>query len=190
MVAVAALGLFVVAQQPANEISTSYVVATSDIAPGTRVTADMVGLQRIDLPSSVAAQAFGPDAEQSVLGAVTVSAIRSGELLQSSDVRPSDADAPLETRYEISFEIDATRALDGALRAGESVDLIATKGAGPTAETHRIQQDVVVLAVSTQSQSLTGDQLVLTVGLATPEDAVAVASAIDTGQVTVVRAAS
>ncbi|MDG2111467.1 MAG: SAF domain-containing protein [Actinomycetota bacterium] len=135
LVAIAGLGLFAAYQRSEAQPTTSYVVATVDIAPGTTVTLDMVGLQNFELPASVAAGAFGANADDELLGSVAVGPIAAGEILQRAALRPGGEGGDAPAPYEQSFELESSRALNGDLRAGEYVDVVATVGSGSAATT-------------------------------------------------------
>ena len=117
LVAVAALGLYATVRSAGAPPQTSYVVARAAIAPGTTLTADLLGAQRVDLPDSLAAATFSIDQDELVLGAVAVEPIAAGDLVHRSDV--ADADRAELAPFEMSFRIDADRAVAGSLRAGD-----------------------------------------------------------------------
>jgi Flp pilus assembly protein CpaB len=185
----AGIGIYSAYQGADDVPTTQFVVARSDIAPGTVVTNEHVGLVAMSLPDLQSSQAFNGTEDGLVLGSVAIQAVGGGELLQRSDLRVGPAsDAAAST--EISFEIDTARALNGKLQAGEHVDLIATFGSGLTATTEQVLSGVRVVAVDRESNSsLATDQIVITLALDRSADAVAVARAIDTGKLTLVRAA-
>ncbi len=187
LVALAALALYSLAIRSDSEPTTSYVVAVVDIAPGATITADMLGLQPIDLPVSVTGSVFSPLDEDLVLGGVAVAPITQGAIVPRAAVRGPDQITAALT--EISFEIAAPRALNGRLRAGERVDLLVTVGNGAEATTQRLLDGVLVTAIHDGSDIALGvDDIVVTVALAEPDEAVALVNAVDTGRVTLVRA--
>jgi Flp pilus assembly protein CpaB len=150
------------------------------------VTADMVGFQPMGLPEAVATGAFGEGSEDEVLGSVAIGPVGAGELLQRSSVRA--AGTVDRSPYEVSFQIDAARALNGALRPGERVDVIATTGVGSTAVTERILDDAIVIGVGAPpSASLVTSDVVVTVALDDADAVLRLSTAADTGQLTLVR---
>ena len=188
LVAIAGLGLFAAFQQTNNPPDTLYVVARTNIAPGTVLTADLIGAQRIELPSTVADAAFGSSAEALVLGSVTIEAIGAGELVQRSDIRAGDGTATL-TPFEMSFRIDADRAVDGSLRPGERIDVLATLGTCASAPTEVVEHNVLITNISRSADSsLAGERQVITVALDRTEQVVAITSAADKGKLTLIRA--
>lgn len=186
LVAVAALGLYASVRSAGAPPQTSYVVARAAIAPGTTLTADLLGAQRMDLPDSLAAATFSIDQDELVLGAVAVEPIAAGDLVHRSDV--DDADRAELAPFEMSFRIDADRAVAGSLRAGDLVDVIATSGLGGDALTETILREVLVLEVrQAGDSSLAGDRQVVTVALDLPGHAERLVHAVDEGTLTLVR---
>lgn len=187
LVALAAMGIFAAYQGAGDDAPLSYVVATADIAPGQTITAAVVGRQPIELPESVAIGAFGPGTDDEIIGSVAVGPVSAGELVQRSSLRPGGT-SERDAGHEVSFEISASRALNGSLQAGELVDVVATIGSGSTATTERILRRELVVAIGAPLQAALGvDTIVVTVALDDADDAVALAAAVDTGRVTVVR---
>ena len=191
LVAVAALGLFATARRSNSAPATRFVVATTDIAPGTRITAGMVGLQAVELPASLSQAAFGPSEDLDVLGGIAIGPIGVGELLQRSTIRSGASGAGAAQRpYEVSFEVESSRALNGGLRPGESVDVVATVGTGTSAATSLILSATLVVAVDEpHTAALVSDSVVVTLALDDSAAVVQLTAAVDSGQVTLVRAA-
>ncbi len=173
--------------------STQYVVAVADIAPGTVITSDHVGLQAIDLPGGVAVAAFAPERGNDVLGAVAVNFVGAGELVATSDVRPILGDpllaSAVESRYELSIEIDLARALNGQMLPGELVDIVTTSGTGASAATRRIAVDAQVLAISEIGEAGLGlGAVAVTLAVPSPDIVLEIVAANDQGVLTLVRA--
>ncbi len=187
LVALAAIGLFSAFQNANAGPETRYVVTLGSIAPGTILTAEHLGTQAMELPESVGLRSFTLDEETDLLGAVTTQAIGAGELVQLSDVRSGNG-ASSVAQFEVSFRVNADRAVDGSLRAGETIDIIATLGTGQTAPTQLVLPQVLLLHVSRSDEpGLAGQQQVITVALDDREHALAIAAAADKGQLTLVR---
>ena len=186
LVAVAALGLYAAVRSTKAPPTTLYVVAREPIAPGTVIGTEHVGAQRMELPSSLAEAAFTSFDDDLVIGSVAIEAVASGELVQRSDVRPIAAGDT--TPFEMSFRIDADRAVAGSLRAGERVDVLATRGNSADAPTEVVERNLVVIAIERAGDSsLAGERQVITVALDTSSQAIALAGAVDTATVTLVR---
>ena len=187
LVALAAIGLFSAFQSANADPDTRYVVARSAIAPGTILTAEHLGSQAMDLPDSLSQRTFSLGEQSDLLGAVTTQAIGAGELVQVSDVRDSNGAVEL-AEFELSFRVNADRAVDGSLRAGETIDIIATLGTGQAAPTQLVLPQILVLKVSRSDEpGLAGQQQVITVALDDRDHALAIAAAADKGQLTLVR---
>ncbi|MCB0991207.1 MAG: RcpC/CpaB family pilus assembly protein [Acidimicrobiales bacterium] len=188
LVALSGLGLFVAFERANTAPTTLYLVAREPIAPGTVLSPDLVGGQRMDLPTGLDAVAFTTADDDLVLGSVTLEAIGAGELIQASDIRPLDEGADAMTPYEMSFRIEADRAVDGTLRAGERIDVYATVGTGPSASTELIDADVLVVSVNRSNDSgLATARQVVTVALDNTDQVLALTSAADRGTLTLVR---
>ena len=165
---------------------TSFVVARQPIAIGHRIEAADLREERIELPASVAAQAF-PSTSQ-VVGSVALSALTEGQLVARSATRPLSANADPGAR-EFSFAVDRERALNGDLRKGEHIDLLATSGTGADAVTDVIARDVTIVAIGDQGKGNlgSGGKIVITVALISPDLLTRVAHASQVAAVTVVR---
>lgn len=163
---------------------TSYVVTTQAIAPGSRLTgADLTTLPMV-LPRSLASQlAFTTPA--TLVGTVAVAPMRPGQLVQASEVvRASGA----PWRREMSLSLEAARALDGSLSPGDTVDVLATYGTGSAAFTDLVVQAATVTAVRSTSGGIGGNATVtVTLSLKDSQSALALAEAINAGQIVLVR---
>lgn len=181
LVAVAAVGTFAVAAGAGDERRVGYVVARDDLAVGRRITADDLALAPIDAPPFVAERAFRRTDD--VVGAVVVGPVARGELVQAGSVL---RDAP-EGR-QVSFPVEAARALDGNLQPGEAVDVLVTYGTGEHAKTAVVARRARVVRLRRPSGTLSdGRTVVVTVAVDTDDQAAAVAHAAGAGTVTIVR---
>ncbi|MCP3936091.1 MAG: hypothetical protein GY708_12050 [Actinomycetia bacterium] len=187
LVALAGLGLFIAFNQANTPPTTLYLVAREPIAPGTVLTTDLVGGQRMELPDSLASGAFTTTDDNFVLGSVALEAVAAGELIQRSDIRATESSTDLAP-FEMSFRVEADRAVNGTLRPGEHIDILATVGSGAGAPTDLIDSDVMVIDVSKSGDSgLAGNRQVITIALDTTEQVLAITSAADKGTLTLVR---
>ncbi len=184
LVALSALGIFAAYTSATAGPKTAYVVARSDIAVGTRLTADDLTLLPMSLPDVVAGSAVF-DAEEPLVGATTIGPIRRGEIVQAGDVVKKRSGAE---ELEISFAIDSSRALAGTLHAGERVDVLATFGGGGETYTVMVVRQARVLETSRDGNALAdGDAEVIRLALTSSEEALALSHAINAGEVTLVR---
>lgn len=187
LVAIAAVGLFSAFQSASSEPETRYVVARADIGPGTVLAAEHLATQPMELPDSLSSRVFALGEEGELLGAVTTQAIGAGELVQISDVRAGNGAATVAA-FEASFSVDAARAVDGTIRAGETIDIIATLGTGQTAPTQLVVRSILVLDVNRSDESgFAARRQVITVALEDRDHALSIAAAADKGQLTLVR---
>ncbi len=186
LVAISALGLFTAFGAAGAEPTRSFVVARRDLAPGTVIGPGDVGLQEMDLPPEVAERSFDDDRAEAVLGQVTSGRITAGQLLAVSDL--DEGDTGSRPPLEISLELDADRAVDGGLSPGDVVHVVATMGSGREAVTSVILRDVTVMAIARSGDpGLASFRQVVTLALDRTDEAVALAAAADTGEVTLVR---
>src|SRR5204862_4726952 len=97
-------------------------------------------------------------------GATVLGPLDRGELVQQSNVTADDGGSP-----RVSFSIESSRALNGAVRKGDRIDLLATYGgSGGDAYTMVVANHVQVAAVSSTSGGLGGGHtIVLTPSLPT-----------------------
>jgi Flp pilus assembly protein CpaB len=186
LVAVAALGVFAAyagAQQPPR---TTVVVATTSLPAGHRLSPSDLRTVQVDLPAGTASSTYA--SVDDLVGAVTLAPLDAEELVQRSAVLAADADAP--PVHEFSFPLERERAVDGDLRPGERVDLLATYGTGSDAYTVVLARGAVVSAVDDASSgSLTSSgSLVLTLALGSADEVLDVAHASQVASLTVVRA--
>lgn len=184
LVALAAVGIFAAYTSATAETRGRYVVARHDLPLGHRLAESDLGTLLADLPPQVGARSYRTAAQ--LVGAVVVGPVAKGELVQSSDVL-SGRDGPLDR--QISFPIDSARAVDGQLRQGELVDVLATYGTGADGYTVVVVAGARVAGRSQQRRALAeGGDEVVTLSVPAAADALAVAHAVSAGTVTLVRA--
>jgi hypothetical protein len=171
LVAVAAVGLFASWRAATAPPTTPYVVAARTL------TVDL------DLPSSLRRQAFADP--QALVGTRLLGPLERGELVQASDVTRTDG----ARRRQLSFSIEASRALNGNIARGEHVDVAATYGGGGSdGWTAVIADDVLVADVTAAGSSLgSGRALTLTLSLEDPQEVLAVTHAARAGTITILR---
>lgn len=135
LVSFAVVGLFVSYRRAQGGPTTSYVVVTSRVDTGARIDASDLTARKLDLTADVAALAV-TDLEHAV-GAVALAPLLPGQLLQDQAILavgladPAAPDPP--EVFEVSFAIDRSRALGGAFKAGERVDVVSTIADGADA---------------------------------------------------------
>ncbi len=191
LVSLAAIGLFVAYRQAVGEPDTSFVVLNGRVEAGQRVTAADVQMEKIELPDSVTATVFSDPS--SVIGGVAIVPLRAGEMLQRSDILLlAPGEAPDDPPWrELSFSIASARAVDGQIRPGETIDLIATYSVQGDTDTVVVFRDAPVLRITEASDGLLSSTggFTITVALADPSTVLAAVNAVDDAQeLTVVRA--
>ncbi len=186
LVAAAAVGIFAAYTNAATDHRLDYVIAQRPLTVGQRVKPEDLATAPMELPSNLSDQFAYRDPSR-LIGAVVTSPVRAGELVQASDVAAGEAGLG---QRQVSFPVDASRAVDGTLAVGDSVDVLATYGSGPDASTMAVAIGVRVIALSTSSSALgsaSGQSEVVTVGLPSWHDVLALTQAVNAGQVLLVR---
>lgn len=190
LVALAGVGTFAGYTSATSADHREYLVARTDLALGHRISRSDLAYVAMDVPGVVARRSFTDP--RALLGAVVIGPVARGELVQASDVlgRPGPA-AGAGAGREVSFAVESARAVDGRLRPGEFVDVLATYGTGRDAFTTVVLRGARVLDRHEPRGSL-GDRRneIVTLGVATREQAVALAHAVTAGVVTLVRGAA
>ena len=184
LVALATVGIFAAYSNATAEPTTTYAVATRDLDPGDRIDAGAVKLVALDLPDEQRRRSY--DAVEPLIDATVVEPLLAGELIQEGSLIATGAEDGTRT---VSFAIEPARAVNGTLRAGERIDLLATFGAGTQACTHLIAADVPIVAIAEATGSLVGQAggLTVTVEVDDADQGVAVAHASNAGAMTLVR---
>jgi hypothetical protein len=137
LVALAALGTYLVATRDGGGAARFYAVAARDLAPGTTVEAVDVKLAAIDLPPDQARGTF--PVIDALVGATLRGPVQANGLFTDAIVERAAAaslgtdgggDVPAvgATYRELSVALPAANAVDGSLRPGDRVDIVATDG--------------------------------------------------------------
>jgi Flp pilus assembly protein CpaB len=160
------------------------LVAARDIVPGTLIDQRWLRVSRIHADDRVLATLFGASAINDLRNQVAVTRIPAGSLLTRDDVREVSAG---KAPRAMSFPIPLPRAVAGALVAGDRVDVLSVRH--NTGRSRYVATDVQVLAFSSRGGSPLQGSNDASVTLAVDPDAAAlIASALETGTVTLVRA--
>jgi hypothetical protein len=180
------VGIFAAYAGATSQHGVAYVVARHALGVGQRITpADLATAPMVLSPTIGSQLAFRDPGR--LVGALVVGPVRSGELIQASSV-VAGADATGDR--QLSFPIAADRAVDGTLQVGDLVDVLATYGSGADATTVAVVRQATVAARSDASSTLDpagGAGETITLGLARSIDSLAVAHAVNAGQVMLVR---
>lgn len=187
LVALSAVGIFASYLGATADDARVYVVADAELSVGHRVAAEDLAVVRLDLPPSLRRLAYARPGD--LVGAVVLGPVGRGELVQSSDVLIGST--PAEVGHEISFAIEAARAVDGQLRTGELIDVLATYGSGADAFTTVVARGARIANRSAPTGGLTGTgEQVVTLSVASAATTLSVAHAVNTGTLTLVRSAT
>jgi Flp pilus assembly protein CpaB len=181
LVALAAVGIFAAYTGATGDDRRTFVVARHDLPMGHRITSADLATLPMDLPPALEDRAARDPAQ--LVGAVVVGPLGKGELVQASDIVTVG-----ETGPQVSFPIESARALDGRLRVGELVDVVATYEGGGEGQTTVVVRNARVVDRSKPGGSLgDGGKEVITLAVGSRADTLAVAHASQAGKVTLVR---
>jgi Flp pilus assembly protein CpaB len=178
LVAAAVVGVVGVASGGGGTPADRYAVVRVDVDAGEVLRAGDLDLVPIDLPDAQRAVSY---TDLSVLqGATALGPLTAGQLVQSSDVAKPPGGPGLAS---VSLPVEPARALDGELRRGDRVDVIATSKEGGGARTRTVTAGALVIDVVEQGGGGLGGPTGLSVELAVPPgdlEAVAEAGAVAT----------
>ncbi len=167
--------------------TTTYLVASTDVVPGTRLGSvdDVVaafGRSELDLPATLAERAVPAEELEELVGQVVTWPMQRGDLLSRTSLVDASS-AP--SSHRLSFALPSRDAIGGALRPGSPVDVVATFGAGEGADTVYVVRGVSVLAVASSDGAELGGgrDLIVTVSLDSAEEVLALAHAIHSAKV-------
>ena len=160
------------------------LVASHDIVPGTVIEARWLRISRVHADPGVLASLFDASSINDLRGRVAVARVARGALLRRDDVGATTAG---KAPRAMSFPIPVPRAVGGALGAGDRVDVLSVQH--NTGRSAYVATDVLVLAFSKRGGSPLQGSEDASITLAVEPDAAArIASALETGSVTLVRA--
>lgn len=184
--ALAMIGVFLLADGNDTEPELERVVAARDIEPGTVIEPDDLETAMVRLPPGVDRSTF--DQRDALVGSTVLGPIGEGELIQRTSVLVDTSDPGTEQRPELSLTLDADRALGGGLRSGERVDVVATYGSGGNASTRLATSGAVVVDVTGAEDRTLGPTGTVTVTLSVGAgDVLAVAHAAEAGGMRLIR---
>jgi Flp pilus assembly protein CpaB len=168
----------------ASNDTTPMLAAARDIAPGTVIEASVLRTAHIHADAATLATLFGAHDLDAVRGHVAIEAIPAGALVTRGAVRAAGAG---EAPRAMSFPIPRSRAVGGALDVGDRVDVLAVQRT--SGRSGYVATNVQVLAFSSgEAGPLQGsDDASVTVAVDSAA-AARIASALETGSVTLVRA--
>lgn len=186
LVTLAAIGTFVASTSANAGPTATVVVATRPIAIGERLVAADLRAVPADLPDDVLATLF--DSTGALEGAVALAPVAADQAIARAGVRSPTA-TDLAGTHDLSFALDRDRALNGRIRPGELVDLVATVGTGTDATTEIVVRRVRVVDVDAPVGSTGAASARVTVTLAfdSEDDVLLAANALEVAKVTISR---
>lgn len=177
LITAAAVGVFAAYLNATAAPTTEWVVATGDVPRGTVLEAGMLDTVAIDVPAPQQGAMVQAADRDSVVGRVTLGPVREGDLLQWTTVLAVEPPAGSST---FTFALPSSRvAHRGDLAAGDTVDIVATYSETTT----YVARDVELLLNPVGSEAGTS----LTVAVEAPDTVLAIANALDSAQVHVLR---
>lgn len=186
LMALAAAGTFATANGAFGDSSRPVVVASRDLAPGTRLEPGDLSVRQMTLDSSTQRQVASSPSQ--LTGLTLLGPVDGNEVIQAGNVIEITG---AKGAPQISFALPAARAVGGSLRSGEVVDVLTSdndSGDG-TARVAVAGADVVTITGADSGMGAS-DETVVTLAVSDTAKAAAIASAVDSGSVTLVRTTS
>lgn len=182
LVAAAVVGVVAVSSGTGTPAD-AYAVVTVDVDAGEVLRRGDLDLVPLDLPDEQRGVSY---TDLAVLdGATALAPLAAGQLVQSSDVARPPGGPGLAS---VSLPVEPARALEGDLRRGDRVDVIATSTEGGAPATRTVSAGALVVDVVEGGGGGLGGPSELAVELAVPpEDLEAVAEAGAVATVTLAR---
>ena len=177
LVTAAAVGVFAAYLDATAEPSTSWLVATEDIAPGEALDAGSLDTVAIDLPAEQQEQLVGADELEQVTDRVALGPVRAGDLLQWTTVLAAE---PPDGATTFTFSLPGNR-VALRLEAGDTIDIVATY----SETTVYVARDIQLL--SNPSTAAGDGGATITIAVQDPDTVLAIANALDSAEVFVVR---
>ncbi len=183
LVAVAAVGLFAAASSSGGGPDHSYAVIRQELPAGARLQASDLALAPMELSSALRSRVF--ESTEPLVGATLLAPLGAGELVQSSALVARKGDA---ASRELSFVLERGR-VSPAIKQGERADLLATYGTGNDAFTVVVVRQALLVGIE-RPRTSAGDSgpTTVTVAVDDPNDAIALAHALQLAKLTLVRA--
>jgi Flp pilus assembly protein CpaB len=185
MVLAGALGVLLTLSVLRAADDTKPMLATArDIAPGTVIDARVLRITRVHVDAAVGATLFDGASLDALNGRVAIEHIAAGSLVTRNSVRAATVGG---VPRAMSFPIPRSRAVGGAVAAGDRVDVLAVRR--NTGRSGYVATDVQVLAFSSRGSGPLEGSDDASVTIAVDSDAATrVASALEVGTITLVRA--
>ena len=184
LVSTAALAAFLTVTGAGGTPQQTIVVTRRALAAGERL--DSSALSTTAVEKRTADSLHGFLSVDALAGAVALAPIGEGELVQRSAVLTG---GPNEPTREFSFPVERERALNGDLRSGERVDVLATYGSGADSTTTVLARDADVIRIADAKSGSLGasGKLIITLALASADQLLDAVHAAQVASITVVR---
>jgi Flp pilus assembly protein CpaB len=184
LVSAAALAAYLAVSGAGASSQQSVVISRRALAVGERLDNSTLATASVDTRTAELLRAF-PSVD-ALAGSVALAPIGEGELVQRSAVLTG---GPTEPTRQFSFPVDRERALNGDLRPGERVDVLATYGSGSDATTTVLARDANVIRVTDAKSGSLGSsgKLIVTLALTSPDQLLNAVHAAQVASITVVR---
>ncbi len=143
-------------------------------------------LSTIRVPTRSQFSALFVSNSNSLLGDQALVALEPNEPITQSEVAPIIQNAD----RELTLEVPSARAVEGSLSPGDRVDVLATYGSGPTANTITAGRSVLVLAVSQLASSFSSSSpktVSVTLAISSFDEMMAIAQGQVAATITLVR---
>lgn len=188
LVTIAVVGLFAAYRQSQQETGSAHVVVARTVSAGEVITTADLAVRTLDL-GEIAERTFTDPAQ--AIGSVAVQTLLPGQLLQQANVLQPGAgtDGADVGTFEISFAIDRSRALGGAIVPGEVVDVVATVDDGGTSCATVVVPKARVVSVGSSDPEVLSSRNDFSVTLAVDSDqsVLGLVYAVDEADITIVR---
>jgi Flp pilus assembly protein CpaB len=184
----AAVGTFALATREDATQTTSYVIATEEIAAGTALNGAPVAIVQLELPDRMTGGLVSDVAE--LAGSVATARIPAGALISAStiDNPPAGVATSAGSVREVALQLNRAGALAGKLDAGDLVDVLSTTGTGANARTDVVVRGATVVAVDNGSDSIaSAGTVVVRLALTSGDDVLAAVHAAEAATATLVR---
>ena len=186
LVALSVFGVIALRRSADAPSSRTWLIARHAVAPGTAIGADDLALAAMDLHDLTKSAAFDDPAD--VIGQIAVNGLGEGELVQRGSIARTAA-APGDER-RVGLSLDPADALNGALVAGDRVDVVSVPSGEGAAEV--IVHGAMVDGIGGESDDSLGSERAVRLPLvvATEDEARLLVDAHRRGEITLIGGAT
>jgi Flp pilus assembly protein CpaB len=184
LIAVAFVGTYAAAAGAGSNDLQPVVVAARNLQPGHRIDVSDLKVVHMELTAETTDRVVR--SRDAVVGSTLAGPLATGELVQKSALIAKTSSAQ---QVEVSFSVVASRALDGRIQQGETIDVLATDKSEqtPTARVAVTNATVVRVAGANGGSIGRSGDITITVAVNSTLEAAALTAAVDSGQITLVR---